>query len=120
VSHTFVGSSSVAPVTRARPPPYGSIWYATTGTFVDTWNAVPMPDPCSAASPTTAGVTPSGQFARTRGSYETGSFSAAGSRDRKSTATSPAGSPSVESYGSYCTFNPCPLTMRVNGSSGSV
>ncbi len=117
--HALVGRSSVDPVTRARPPPKGSIWYATTGTFVLMWKAFAVPLPCRDASPCTAGVTPSGQPASTRGSLGFGSFRAAGSRDKKSTATPFAGSPCAASNGAYCVCVPFPTGMRAKSAMGS-
>ena len=61
MSHTEVGSSSVALVTAELPPPYGKMSYATTGTDVVMWNASPRPVPCTAASAVLyAAVTPDG------------------------------------------------------------
>src|SRR5665647_97618 len=92
--HTLVGSSSDAAVTAVEPPPYGLIWYATTGTSVVIWNASEIVVPDAPAFGTAAATGHSG--------------AAPVPPLRNTIATSPGGIPTVSSYGAYVMLGPEP------------
>src|SRR5262245_17765962 len=88
--------------------------YELTGVSRTTWNASPLPEPCTAASSRTAGWTghPSDVTLVTPGPSDV-KLVTPGRCERNSTATSFGGRPSAGS-GSYIVLGPTPFGMRPN------
>ena len=85
MSHALVGTSSVALVIAAAPPPYGRMSYATTGRLVVRWKALPIDVPCVAES----AAVMAGVMGHVTAPAEPVGFGACA---RKTMATCPAGS----------------------------